>query len=266
MKPIIKQVALVISTFNWPSALELVLESVVRQTKMPDEILVADDGSYDATRQVVEYYQLVHRLPIKHVWQPDKGFRKSLIINKAIRQTSCDYIIQIDGDMILHRSFIADHLRAARRDCFVQGSRVLMDASLTKQLIQTGFVPLHPWSQGIRNRINAIHLPLLAFLFGKKTSSNQNIKACNLAFWRADYVLVNGYNNEFSGWGWEDVEFATRLLQAGCKKKRLKMAGVAYHLHHASSSREHLQDNEILFIETTKNPHWVCPNGYYQAS
>lgn len=266
MKPQIKQVALVISTFNWPSALELVLESVVRQTKMPDEILVADDGSYDATRQVVEYYQLAHRLPIKHIWQPDKGFRKSLIINKAIRQTSCEYIIQIDGDMILHRSFIADHLAAARRDCFIQGSRVLLDSSLTKQLIQTGLLPLHPWKQGIRNRINAIHFPLLAFLFGKKTSSNQNIKACNLAFWRADYVLVNGYNNEFSGWGWEDVEFATRLLQAGCKKKRLKMAGVAYHLHHASSCRENLQQNEIRFIETTKNPNWFCPNGYYQAS
>lgn len=180
MKPIIKQVALVISTFNWPSALELVLESVVRQTKIPDEILVADDGSYDATRQVVAYYQLVYRLPIKHVWQPDQGYRKSLIINKAIRQTSCDYIIQIDGDMILHRSFIADHLRAARRDCFVQGSRVLLDASLTKQLIQTGLQLLHPWSQGIRNRINAIHLPGLAFYSVKKPAAIKISKPATL--------------------------------------------------------------------------------------
>lgn len=261
-----KSVALVISTFNWPSALELVLETVLRQTRMPDEILVADDGSFDATRQVIEYYKEVYRLPIKHIWQPDKGFRKSLIINKAIRQTRCEYIIQADGDMLLHPSFVADHLNAARIDCFVQGSRVLLDPSLTKKMITAGLVSLRPWTQGIRNRFNALHLPFLAFLFGKKTSSNKNIKACNLAFWRADYILVNGYNNEFYGWGWEDVEFATRLLLAGCKKRRLKLAGVAYHLHHASLTRNHVKENEIRFIETTKVPHWVCPNGYYQAS
>ncbi len=266
MKPSINKVALVISTFNWPSALELVLETVLRQTRIPDEILIADDGSYDATRQVVEYYRDVYRLPIKHIWQEDQGFRKSLIINKAIRQTRCDYIIQIDGDMLLHRSFVADHVAAATPDCFIQGARVLVEPELTRKMIQAGLAPLHPWTKGIKNRLNATHLPFLSFLFNRKTTSNQNIKACNLAFWRADYVLVNGYNNEFLGWGWEDVEFATRLLQAGLKKRRLKLAGVAYHLHHASATRQHLRENEIRFLETTKNPHWVCPNGYYQAS
>ncbi|KYP15972.1 glycosyltransferase family 2 protein [Flavihumibacter sp. CACIAM 22H1] len=266
MEKRINGVALVISTYNWPSALELVLETVLRQTRQPDEILIADDGSYDATRQLIQHYQAVYQLPLKHIWQPDKGFRKSLILNKAIRQTNCEYIIQIDGDILLHPNFIADHITAARTGCFIQGSRVLLNAPLTRKMIQTGLLPLRPWTKGIRNRINAIHFPLLRFLFNRKSGSNQNIKACNLAFWRADYIRVNGYNNEFFGWGWEDVEFATRLLQAGCKKRRLKMAAVAFHLHHNTATRNNLQQNETRFIETTKNPHWVCRNGYIQAS
>jgi hypothetical protein len=261
-----EKVALLISTYNWPSALELVLETVLRQTIQADEILVADDGSFDATRQLVEYYKNVYHLPLKHIWQPDEGFRKSLILNKAIRQTNCDYIIQVDGDILLHPNFIADHLAAVRPDCFIQGSRVLVNPTLTRKMIQTGLSPLRPWTRGITNRINAIRFPLLRFLFNRESTSNQNIKACNLAFWRKDYIRVNGYNNDFFGWGWEDVEFATRLLQAGCKKRRLKMAAVAYHLHHATVNRNNLQQNETRFIETTKNPHWVCQNGYNQAS
>lgn len=264
MKP--KRVALLVTTYNWPSALELVFETILRQTRMPDEILIADDGSFDATRQLITYYKASYQLPLKHIWQPDEGFRKSLILNKAIKQTDCEYIIQIDGDILLNRNFVADHLAAAKAACFVQGSRVLIEQTFTSELIRNGLQPIQPWSAGIVNRINAVRLPLLSVFFNGKSDSNRNIKACNLAFWRNDFIKVNGYNNDFMGWGWEDVEFATRLLKAGCRKKRLKMAGIAYHLHHTHYSRQDICQNETIFVETSKNRSIACANGYNQAS
>lgn len=261
-----KSVALLVTTYNWPSALELVLETILRQTHLPDEILIADDGSFDATRQLIEYYKENYKLPLKHIWQPDEGFRKSLILNKAVKQTSCDYIIQIDGDILLNRHFIADHLAVAETAYFVQGSRVLINPGLTAHMIRTGLQIIRPWTKGITNRLNATRAPFLSVLFKGNADSNRNIKACNLAFWRKDFIQVNGYNNDFFGWGWEDVEFATRLLKAGCKKKRLKMAGIAYHLHHGHSSRKDLVQNETIYLETSKNRTAACPNGYNQAS
>ncbi|HEY8398781.1 MAG TPA: glycosyltransferase family 2 protein [Flavihumibacter sp.] len=261
-----KTVALLVTTYNWPSALELVLETILRQTQMPDEILIADDGSFDATRQVISYYKENYHLPLKHIWQPDEGFRKSLILNKAIKQTSCEYIIQIDGDILIDRHFVADHLAAAENGYFVQGCRVLINPDLTSELIRSGLQPLGPWRRGIRNRINATRIPFLAPLFKGRPDNNRNIKACNLAFWRKDFITVNGYNNEFYGWGWEDVEFATRLIKAGRKKKRLKMAGIAYHLHHPHSSRSGLDQNETIYLESSKKRVFACANGYNQAS
>lgn len=258
--------ALLISTYNWPSALELVLETVLQQTRMPNQILIADDGSFDATRQLISFYRSQHQLPITHVWQEDRGFRKSLILNKAIKQCNCDYIVQIDGDILLHPSFIEDHLDFAKKGSFIQGSRVLIVPALTNELIRSGTKRFFPWSAGIKNRLNATRAPLLSGLFKEKNDS-RNIKACNLAYWRSDYIKINGYNNAFTGWGWEDVEFAERLIASGVEKRRLKMAALCYHLHHAPSARPEKEDqNQVLFSQTSRQQLMWCEDGFNQAS
>ena len=120
------KISLIITTYNWPESLLLVLESVRCQVTTPSEIIVADDGSDFKTKEVINNFNNDYGLNIIHSWQEDKGFRAAKARNKAILQASGDYIILIDGDTILHPNFVKDHCDFAEPGYFVQGSRVLI--------------------------------------------------------------------------------------------------------------------------------------------
>lgn len=243
-------VALLISTYNWPEALDLVLRSVIRQSHQPDEVLIADDGSDDRTGEFIGRF--AGRLPIKHIWHEDEGFRKSIIVNKAVRHATSPYIIEIDGDIILHKHFVKDHLKAAERGYFVQGSRAMIGARKSTEILESKQLNFHALTAGMHTRFNAIRFPQLSGLFKTDPQSSHNVKGCNLAFWLDDYKKVNGYYNGFEGWGWEDYEFAERLINAGVRKKRLKWAAVGYHIFHPLHSRGNFEPNELIYRETVK--------------
>lgn len=212
-------VGVLVSTYNWPGALELVFLSLLKQTVMPDEILIADDGSGKETIELIERYKEKFKIPVKHAWHEDNGFRKSIVLNKAVKLSNADYIIEIDGDIVLDRRFIADHISQAQTGYFVQGSRAMINEVKTNQMIREKDVNLNSLSRGLYTRFNAYRVPALAKFYNNKPLDPMNVKGCNLAFWRQDYIKVNGYYNDFKGWGWEDYEFAARLINLGVHKK-----------------------------------------------
>lgn len=124
---------LLITTYNWPKALELVLYSVLHQHVMPDEVVIADDGSTEETKKLIDRYAVKMPVPVIWVWQEDKGFRRTSILNKAIAKATGDYIIQVDGDVVLSSHFVEDHIEMAQKGCFVCGSRVLLSAQISKK-------------------------------------------------------------------------------------------------------------------------------------
>jgi glycosyltransferase involved in cell wall biosynthesis len=126
---------LIIATYNWPQALELVLISVSKQTIIPDEIVIADDGSTKETLDVIKKVKKKLNLPIKHVWQEDQGFRKTKILNKSFAIAKGEYIVQVDGDIVLHKKFVEDHLGNARPNVFLHGSRSFLNNRLSKKII-----------------------------------------------------------------------------------------------------------------------------------
>ena len=117
-------VSLLVSTYNWKEALALCLRSAFSQTVKPDEIVIADDGSREDTRELIENMKKKTDIPVVHVWHEDKGFRKTNILNKAIKKISSEYIIQIDGDIVMDKNFISDHLELVEEGYFVCGSRL----------------------------------------------------------------------------------------------------------------------------------------------
>src|SRR5690606_38407098 len=125
---------LLISTYNWPEALELVLMSANNQTQPPDEILIADDGSSEETKDLIENFQKKLVVPIRHFWHEDKGFRKAIILNKAIAAATGDYIIQVDGDCIMHKDFVRDHKALAQLNVYLFGSRVNIQEKFLPEL------------------------------------------------------------------------------------------------------------------------------------
>src|SRR5690606_29011838 len=121
---LLMKASLIITTYNWPEALDLVLESLECQSQKPHEVLIADDGSSAETRTLIEKFQASSAVTIKHLWHEDQGFRRTVILNKALAQAEGDYIIQLDGDCLMHRRFVEDHMHFAREGNFLFGSRV----------------------------------------------------------------------------------------------------------------------------------------------
>lgn len=254
--------SLLISTYNWPQALDLVLKTVTLQTVVPNEVVIADDGSTDATFKIIDRYKAL--LNIKHVWQSDDGFRKTLIMNKAIKEITQDYIIQIDGDMLLHSKFIEDHLFFAKKNYFTKGSRAMLSEPITNQIIKEKTLDFSYFKKNVKSKINATRLPAFAFLFFGNKKRTNNLRGCNFSFWKKDFVGVNGYNNDLTGWGHEDIELAARLVNNGVQRRQLKMVAICYHLYHKINPRVNELDNLTVYKETVLRKIATIPNGFHQ--
>jgi hypothetical protein len=165
----------------------------------------------------------------------------------------------MDGYMILHTDFVRQHKAAARKGWFVQGSRVWLGSEDVDKSIRedSGMPPL----LRRRNILNSISSKTLSRLFSRRSRSLEGIKSCNMAFWRYDCFAVNGFNEDFTGWGREDSEFAVRLMNRGIKRRNLRFGGVAYHLSHPQESRAQLAVNEMILERAIRERLDYCSNG-----
>jgi len=256
------RISLIITTYNWKEALELSLRSALQQKKKPLEIIIADDGSRPDTAEVVSRIAATASVPMIHSWQEDEGFRLAASRNKAIAKTRGDYIVLIDGDIILERHFIGDHARFARPGCFVQGTRVLLGEQLSQAMLAGRKLPGEPicrWDVG--NRKNCLRSDILSCIFSYRDRGMYGVRTCNFAFWRSDALAVNGFNEDFVGWGREDSEFTARLLNCGLVRKNLKFSAIAYHLYHSLNDRAHLAANDELLRRTVERRLRWCEKG-----
>lgn len=261
--------ALLISTYNWPEALKLCLDSLVAQTVYPDEVLIADDGSREDTGKLISGFQAAFPVPVKHIWHEDNGFQLSKIRNKAIAQCESDYIIQIDGDIIMEQHFIEDHIRFARRNSVVVGSRSALSEAYTRTLLAKSELPgKKELDRNSNNYLNSRRIPFLTPLLSYYRTSGRNkyyAKGCNMAFWLEDMLAINGYDESFVGWGREDSDLIVRLLSKGCFLRRLKMSGVQYHIYHKENDRYNEGANDLLMKKRIEEGSYFADNGIMKS-
>ena len=251
---------LIITTYNNPQVLALSLATALQQTVLPFEIIVADDGSSSETAALIKEIREESPVPIHHCWQKNRGFRAARCRNMAIARSCADYCILIDGDIMLDEHFIEDHIRYAARRYFVQGSRVILSEEATNKIIQSKNTQVGFLDHSVGNRKNCIRSSFLAKIFSLKNCKLGGIKTCNFAFWKNDAVLVNGFNEDFVGWGQEDTEFAARLLHANICRQNIRFNALAFHLYHPIASRESLSQNDTLLLETQADKKIWCEN------
>ena len=235
--------SLVTPTYNWPEALELLLLSVKRQRVLPDEVIIADDGSTEKTLELIKKYQKDFPVPLIHVWHEDQGNRKPAIMNKAIAKAKYDYILEIDGDIILHKNFVEDHLSMAEKGVYLFGSRVNIQESHLESLFKNKQIDFDYFSKGIKKRNRTLRLPFLANRAKKKTQRSGKLRGCNMSFWRADFIAVNGFNEELVGWGIDDSELIQRMINNGVQGKRIKHKGIVYHIYHKEQDKSQVHLN-----------------------
>jgi len=268
-------ISVIVTTYNWPAALELCLDSLFAQRDQAFEIIIADDGSTPANQALTEAYCAKSPVPIRYVHHDDQGFRAGTIRNKAAASSQGEYLLFIDGDCVLGPDFIARHRQLAEPGYFVPGNRVLLSESFTQEAIEK-HIPLHqkPFSYFISlrlqkkiNRISAfIRLPL-GFLRKLQANKWEKAMTCNLALWKSDFLTVNGFDELFEGWGFEDSDLVIRLIHAGIKRKEGRFAVPVLHLwhRHNDKSKQDLNYQRLLdrlaqrdFITATKGVSQYC--------
>lgn len=259
-------VSLIIPTYNWVEALDLVLQSAANQRQLPSEVIVADDGSTAATAELIQRHQANFPVPLIHAWQADEGFRAARSRNNGVAHSRGEYLIFVDGDTVLHRDFVADHLNLAKKNHFSVGSRVLLSEAATQAAFAVNRFDFSLLTTQADNKGNALHLPFLAGIYAKPVREPVKrwifkVRSCNMGVWRSDYEAVNGFNQDFCGWGREDSEFALRLFKKGLSMRRLKFAAVQYHLHHDENDRSRLENNDDILAATAAAKGFRCANG-----
>jgi len=258
--------SLIVSTYNRPDALRLSVESIFRQVHAPDEIIIADDGSGKETGDLIQQLTKASKVPIVHVWQEDEGYQLARIRNRAFAAAKYDYVIQIDGDLLLDEHFVYDHLKIARPGTFFSGSRTMIDEQLTGEVLKgevsTEKVPLE--KEHLLKKANAVRSPLLSkltYLYQRHDNNYKCVIGCNMAFWKKDLVAVNGYDESFKGWGKEDNDLAVRLQNSGVKLRFIKFGAITYHLHHRVADLSAVPSNEEKLNETIREKRTFVKEG-----
>ncbi|EDN66718.1 two-domain glycosyltransferase [Beggiatoa sp. PS] len=274
------KISVIITTYNRPDALALVLQALAAQTSPRSkkqissfEVVIADDGSTSTTTELIN--QLQPHLPyhLQHIWQEDQGFRAAQARNRAVVIAQGNYLIFLDGDCIPQTDFIAKHIQLAEKGWFVAGNRILLSQKFTAEILQkssdlnclksnryfglqTSYSfpnsPLWTWHTTqwllpyLRRDINRF-LPLIKLPLNQIRKRHhqkwQGAKTCNLAVWRKDILTINGFDERFQGWGHEDADLVVRLLRSGVYRKEGRFAVPVLHLWHLEEDRSQEPDN-----------------------
>ena len=246
------RLAVIVTTYEQPARLAVVLEGYLAQRDRAFELVVADDGSGDETAAVVARAAARARFPVRHVWQEDAGFRAAAARNRAVAATDAGYIVFTDGDCIPAPDFVAGHRRLARAGRFVVGNRILLGPDLTERAL-TQSLALHRWSTGqwlaawhrgeVNRALPALRLPVgpLRTVGAKRW---KGAKSCNLGVHRAELERVDGFDESYEGWGMEDSDLVVRLLRSGVRRLSGRFAVPVFHLWHREYDRSALPENQ----------------------
>lgn len=244
-------VSVVVTTYNRPDALRAVIDGLAAQTDRDFEVRIADDGSREDTRELVQSMASSAGIPIAHVWQEDLGFRAGAARNRAAAGARGDYLVFLDGDCVPRPDFIKQHRALSEPGWMVAGNRILLSEGFTQRALAER-LPIFGWSNErwqVAQREGSINrtLPLRSLPLGplRKLAARrwQRVRTCNLAVWKRDFEQVNGFDEAYEGWGFEDSDLAVRLLNAGVRRKEGAFATGVLHLWHRENDRRFEGDN-----------------------
>jgi len=254
------KIGCVISTYNNPEWLEKALWGYMMQTRPADEIIIADDGSDDETRKLIEQY--TGSLPLRHVWHEDKGFRKTKILNEALKAATADYLIFTDQDCIPRRDFVATHLRYACKGFFLSGGCFRLPMSISSEITRSDIAGGRPFrlswlrARGLKYSFKCTKLTCRSFFasfMNAVTPARATWNGMNSSGWRSDLLVANGFDERMQ-YGGEDRELGERLCNAGIRSRQIRYSAVVLHLDHSRPyvNREAWQRNDAIRQTTRK--------------
>ncbi len=256
-------ISVIVSTYNQPQWLQKALWGFENQTEKDFEIVIADDGSTSETLEMIEAFKKSSKLSISHVWQEDKGFRKTKILNKAIRASSDEYIIFTDGDCIPRYDFVATHKEHRKPGCFLAAGYFKLPMEISDTISKEDIINRNCFNakwlmkQGLKKtfKINKLtsHGMKEKFL-NAVTPTSPTWAGNNVSGWRRDILAVNGFDERMQ-YGGEDRELGERLMNKGIKPLQIRYSTVTIHLDHPRGyvTEDMIVKNNAIRKETKKN-------------
>lgn len=246
------RITVIVSTYNAPGFLRLVLLALAEQDEDNFEVVVADDRSSGDTKKIIEELRPKVSYNLRQVWQPHDGFRAAKIRNQGVAIADGDYIIFLDGDSVPSRSFINRHRKLAEIGYIVAGNRVLLSSDFTKKVLAEDIFLHHyrgwHWlcaffSKEINSIVPVVFLGAPSRWRYWCCHRWQGAKTCNLGIWKKDFFAINGFDESYYGWGYEDSDLVVRLMRYGVLRKDGRYAIPVFHLWHPDNSCDREQIN-----------------------
>lgn len=256
------KVSLIIAVYKRVDFLELIFKSLENQTFRDFQVIIAEDDCSPMVKSFVEEKEKNFPFEIKHISQEDNGFRKNILLNKAMRIADGEYLIFIDGDCILDKNFVKDHVKNAKPNVCLFGRRVMLDAKTSERLVKTKDLKYLSFIKLLFTKTthleSAIRFPF--FISWRKNG----VLGCNFSVFKDKMIKINGFDEDFTRplFG-EDTDIERRLTLIGVKLKCSKFQTIQYHLHHPTKDRD--EDWKIsgeLYERKVKEGKSVCDNGY----
>ncbi|MDA0658977.1 MAG: glycosyltransferase [Planctomycetota bacterium] len=233
------QVAVLVSTFERPHHLRRVLASIACQQRVDGgmEVVVSDDGSRDETADVVAEFASVAPFRVKYTTHEHNGFHLARCRNEGVAASSAPYLIFLDGDCLIPAGHVAEHLRRRQEKTAMAGYCLRLDRSCTAAIDLSDIV------QGeFRRFVTPQERRRLQYLSWQgmwyeliRHPHKPKLFGGNVGIWRADYERVNGYDEQFHGWGCEDDDLRLRLRAVGVAIRSIARWTCTYHMWHPPS-------------------------------
>lgn len=257
--------SVIVAFYNNLEFLELVLAGFQRQNFRSFEVVIADDGSTQSVVNELETLKKNYEFPIRHVWHEDNGWRKNIILNKAVEIAEGNYLIFIDADCIPHQSFVNDHWQSRKRGSFQAGRRVHLSPRINQKLdvseVKSGclekpsryFIDSLKSRPKTKNAEKAIRIPS-SILRSLVNQRKKKLLGCNMSMFKEDLLTLNGFDERYlhPGTG-EDVDLNLRAVNAGFEIKSLQWSAIQYHIWHKSNNPTRHPDNLKILQENSQN-------------
>ena len=250
------QVSVIISTYNQPEWLRKVLVGYQQQINADFEVIIADDGSTEETKEIIDTFKKKSSFIITHVRQEDNGFQKTKILNKAILASKSDYLIITDGDCIPRKDFVFKHTNLRQPNCFLSGGYFKLPKTISELIsdedIEKQFCFDKKWllSKGLKSNFKLNKLTAFGFkewLLNTFTPTKATWDGMNASGWKTDVLKVNGFDERMQ-YGGEDREFGERLMNLGIKPIQIRYSAICVHLCHnrGYKNEESIKSNQQI--------------------
>ena len=229
-------IAILISTYQRPEHLRRCLLSIEGQRGVDGrfEVVITDDGSADETHRLIVDTARRVSFPLTFTTHDHLGFRLARCRNEGVAASTAEYLLFTDGDCILPPDHIRIHLDERRSGCVAASDCLRLDRTASAAIDDS---VIHDWSANrlvsSRERRRMFWKSVRASCYSAcRVPMRPRLSGNNIALWRSDFDRVNGFDEQFIGWGLEDRDLQRRLAAVGVRVRSILHRTAPIHLWH----------------------------------